>query len=107
LRAHAWPGNVRELRNVIERAVVLGRSSPLAADELGCLLSSAAAPACGTTLDAVVERAEREAVMAALSQSRGNLAGAARTLGVERASLYRILKRLGMERAQDGGEVRS
>jgi DNA-binding NtrC family response regulator len=103
LRSHAWPGNVRELRNVVERAVVLGRTNPLDADELRCFLSSAHAPVCGLTLDDAVARAEREAVEAAISMSRGNLTDAAKTLGVERASLYRIMKRLGMERGQEQG----
>ena len=110
LRAHPWPGNVRELRNVVERAVVLGKTNPLAADELRGLLragpgiragghdpkSSADLGHVPATLAAAVERAERETVEAAISLNKGNLAGAARALGVERASMYRLLKRLGI-----------
>jgi DNA-binding NtrC family response regulator len=100
LRGHPWPGNVRELRNVVERAVVLSKTNPIAADELRYFLRTGlGTPAtlpCGTTLAAVVERAEREAVEAAISLNKGNLAGAARALGVERASMYRLMKRLGI-----------
>jgi DNA-binding NtrC family response regulator len=94
LRAHAWPGNVRELRNVVERAVVLGRKNPLGAAALrefiGC---SDAAPA-GRTLKDVVEQAERAAVTRALAESGGNVTTAAKLLGVERPSLHRIIRRL-------------
>ena len=35
LMAYDWPGNVRELENVIERAMILHRGSPLRFDDLG------------------------------------------------------------------------
>lgn len=100
LRSHSWPGNVRELRNVIERTVVLARSNPVNADELRCFVTSTPASACGSTLAAAVRRAEQEAVESAISLSGGNLTEAARILDIERASLYRIMKRLGIDRSQ-------
>jgi len=62
LMAYHWPGNVRELENVIERAMILHRSSPLRFDDLGFSLveqtTRAASPTEETTLelDAIVKR---------------------------------------------------
>jgi len=101
LRGHTWPGNVRELRNLIERAVVLARTNPVESDELRSFLGQALEPApasgCSAgTLKAALDRTEREMVEQALAASNGNVSAAARILGVERASLYRVMKRHGI-----------
>jgi len=99
LRAHDWPGNVRELRNAIERLVVLAQSNPVEPHELATLLD-AAAGSLGMqgngTLKAALDRAEREAVMKALAQAEGCVTDAADVLGIERPSLHRIMRRLGI-----------
>jgi DNA-binding NtrC family response regulator len=95
LRAYDWPGNVRELRNAIERCVVLASSSPVEPDELSAFLDSSST--IGTqgngTLRAAYDRAEREAVEHALAVSGGVMNQAARLLGVERTTLYRLIKK--------------
>jgi DNA-binding NtrC family response regulator len=96
LRAHSWPGNVRELRNVVERTVVLGRSNPLSPQELRGFIGITAPVSGGGTLAEVTTRAERAAVEQALAASGGCVATAARMLGIERPSLYRIMKRHGL-----------
>lgn len=92
-----WPGNVRELENVIERIVALAESSPVEPEELRaiCGLSVTVGTTDGT-LSAALNRAEREAVLAALQQTGGNITAAAQILGIERPSLHRIIKRLGL-----------
>jgi DNA-binding NtrC family response regulator len=96
LRGHNWPGNVRELRNLVERAVVLARTNPVEPDELASFLGVEAQVRQDGTLKAALDRAEREAVERALAAGHGNVSEAAQALGVERASLYRIMKRHGI-----------
>jgi len=97
LRAHAWPGNVRELRHAVERALLLSPPGTLDAGELvprrprTTPAPPETAPA-GRLADVI--RAAAEAVVA---RHGGNKSAAARTLGISRARLQRILE-------QDGGD---
>ncbi len=101
LRGLDWPGNVRELRNLVERVVVLARANPVEPNELRSFLGQASgtvpmrgqAPEPGGSLQAALDRTEREMVEQALAAGHGNVSAAARALGVERASLYRVMKR--------------
>ncbi len=100
LLAHAWPGNVRELENAVERAVVLTRGSEITPEDL--LLDpaparTAPAAAGGGTLQECLDRAADARVRAALAAAGGNRVEAARALGIERTTLYRMMKRLGIE----------
>ena len=90
IRYH-WPGNVRELENAVERALVIGRGRELKPADFSFQLQAADAPN-GRTLDEV-ERAHIENVW---SQSAGNHSLAARTLGIDRTTLYKKLKRYGL-----------
>jgi len=98
LRAHGWPGNVRELENAIERAVVLSRGDCIGPEDL--LLEqerdSAASEDSGT-LQAALDRAAAERVRLALQQADGNRGEAARRLAIERTTLYRMMKRFGID----------
>ena len=92
IRYH-WPGNVRELENAVERALVIGRGAELRPADFSFQLQAAGAPANGRSLDDV-ERAHIEYIW---SQSAGNHSAAARTLGIDRTTLYKKLKRYGLE----------
>ena len=96
LHSHEWPGNVRELRNLVERVVVLARTNPVEPDELRCFLGDDSPVRQDGTLKAALDRAECEAVERALAAGGGVVCAAAHALGVERASLYRIMKRHGI-----------
>jgi DNA-binding NtrC family response regulator len=96
LLAHPWPGNVRELENAIERAVVLARGEEITPEDL-LLEQPEGQPAReGESLQSALERATFAAVRAALDASRGQRAEAARRLGIERTTLYRMMKRYGL-----------
>ena len=98
LIGHPWPGNVRELENAVERAVVLARGCMITPEDL--LLEhppGAPAAAGGGTLQDAVDRATAARIRGALDDAHGNRAEAARVLGVDRTTLYRLMKRLGME----------
>jgi len=96
LRDYHWPGNVRELRNLMERVAVLARTNPVEPDELLAFIGLETQVRHDGTLKATLDRAEREAVEGALAAEEGVVSAAARRLGVERASLYRIMKRHGI-----------
>jgi formate hydrogenlyase transcriptional activator len=99
LKRWGWPGNIRELQNVIERAVILSGSSlvlpPQDAQPTVRRVGSIAKPA--TTFN----QAEREAIVRALRDSGGVIAGpsgAAARLGLNRTTLHSKMQRLGIQR---------
>jgi two-component system response regulator HydG len=87
-----WPGNVRELENAVERALVITRGQELKPADFSFQLQAAGAPN-GRSLEDV-ERAHVEHVW---RQSAGNHSAAARVLGIDRTTLYKKLKRYGIE----------
>jgi len=95
LVVYHWPGNVRELENCIERAVLMSDDGVIHGYHLPPTLQTAEAS--GTvhvgTLEASLDNVERELILDALKSSRGNMAKAARALGItERVMGLRIKK---------------
>ncbi len=89
LAAYDWPGNVRELRNVIERALLLGRLP-------GELIRRPAPPAGESPRipsDWTLADLERHHMLQVLERCAGNKSRAARSLGVSRKTLERRLRR--------------
>ena len=84
LCSYHWPGNVRELENCIERAILLTTDDVVHGHHLPPTLQTAEAS--GTvvkeTLDASLDRLEREMIIEALKNTRGNKAKAADSLGI-------------------------
>ena len=99
LRAMPWQGNVRELRNLIENLVLTGAEPEVGLHELGTDLFAAAPPAADLAAPAAasLERAEHDAIARALSHAQGNIADAARRLGISRSTLYRKIGRYGLD----------
>jgi len=107
LMTHRWPGNVRELKNVVERSVVLG--SPPWIHEQDLLLSSLSTTgetdirkSTTTTKTSVfepltLEQMEKLHIKKTLDFSQWNKSQAARTLGIERTTLDRKIKRYELE----------
>jgi DNA-binding NtrC family response regulator len=92
-----WPGNVRELANVLERAQILAEGSVITPDDLPENLTAAAPPAAAApeSPDAL-EAVERRHVEEMLARSGGNKVRAAKSLGVSRRSLYRLIDKYGL-----------
>jgi DNA-binding NtrC family response regulator len=92
-----WPGNIRQLCNAIERSKVLaGASGVITLDDLPPDLlrrSSSLKPVVGGCTD--LEALNRAHVLAILQQQNGNKSRAARALGINRRSLYRLLEKYG------------
>ena len=108
LSQYHWPGNVRELRNMMERLVIMVDTDLIDVDHIRPLLlqtSSSDVLPTGGTLRQHVENFERGSIEKALAASRGNIAQAARALGLDRANLHRKLRRFGLvkNRAADDG----
>ncbi|KLU21320.1 Fis family transcriptional regulator [Caballeronia mineralivorans PML1(12)] len=96
LRAYSWPGNVREMRNIIENLLLTSREEEVALDELPAELldeTGTVATAEPALLQSTsLEETERVAIARAVHGAHGNLAQAARSLGVSRSTLYRKLE---------------
>jgi transcriptional regulator of acetoin/glycerol metabolism len=96
LRAYSWPGNVREMRNVIENMLLTSSETAVSLDDLPAeLLDEISAPGVIPSLrdeGASLEATERLAIARAVHNTHGNLAQAARALGVSRSTLYRKIE---------------
>ncbi|MEE9220998.1 MAG: sigma-54 dependent transcriptional regulator [candidate division NC10 bacterium] len=102
LEAYPWAGNVRELQNVMERAVVLSEAEMINPVELPVSLrlpqkAPAALVADHLSLKKAkrqwLEAFEREYLVALLKKHQGNISQAAKTAGVDRKTIHRLIKR--------------
>jgi len=109
LQEHSWPGNVRELEHVVQRAIVDGGSlsdgrlvKSLLVVESGERDPVETSPRIGDSL--TLEEIEKLHIEAVLRRCEGNRTRAAEMLGIERKSLYRKAKRLGitLDAEEDG-----
>jgi DNA-binding NtrC family response regulator len=99
LLRHDWPGNVRELENTIERGVVLALGERLELDDLLDPESGDGAAPEGAPrgLNEFLQRAAAERIREELARAGGVRVEAARRLGIDRVTLYRLLKRYGID----------
>jgi DNA-binding NtrC family response regulator len=100
LLRYDWPGNVRELENVIERAVVLARTSDLAADDLPLSLrgpSPLHSRPGGLIPGASMREIEREAILRTLEVVDGSTSRAAEMLGISPRKIQYRLKEYGQD----------
>jgi DNA-binding NtrC family response regulator len=90
LESHSWPGNVSELRRILERAVRLDATGLIDAARLR-LATDPTHSSHGADIN--LYKLERDTLLQALERARGNVAHAARLLGITRDTLrYRIAK---------------
>jgi DNA-binding NtrC family response regulator len=94
---HPWPGNVRELENTIERGVVLARGDRITVEDL--LIDTEAehtanAPESGKeNLQSFLDQAAMERIRSVLKEVHGARLEAARRLGIDRTTLYRLMRK--------------
>jgi DNA-binding NtrC family response regulator len=96
LVTHDWPGNVRELENAIERAIILTRGEMITPADLiyyGPLMKPEAA------MDSLspLANVEKEHIARALRYHAGNRTAAAKTLGIDRKTLWRKIQAYGLD----------
>ena len=106
MTSHGWPGNVRELENVIHRTLLVSSGLELTFEDLPPGIGgdqATSAPSArraegsgdgGGTLN--LEELERETIVRAMEQNKGNLSDVARQLGIGRSTLYRKLEQYGL-----------
>jgi Nif-specific regulatory protein len=105
--AYDWPGNVRQLENAIERAVVLGATELIAAEDLPeviCEPRESELEREGQIKDVqppagyyeTVKEAKRQLILKTLRQTSGNYTEAAKLLGIHPNNLHRLLRNLNL-----------
>jgi NtrC-family two-component system response regulator AlgB len=93
--AYPWPGNLRELRNVIERAVILAPGDTIELADLPEQFAAGTERTVAVGSPVTLEELEAEHIRRVLALSR-SLDEAARTLGIDPATLYRKRGKLGL-----------
>ncbi len=96
-----WPGNVRELENAVERALVLGATDTMLAEDLpeSLLEHTTSSDVEQAKYHAAVKELKKELIMDAVEQTRGNYVEAAGLLGVHPNYLHRLIRNLGLKDA--------
>jgi len=101
LLAHDWPGNVRELEHAVERGVYLGTTSRVDVADLPPAVAAAgtlrAGPRGAGALRESLAVPERQMILEALQRHAWRRDAAARALGINRTTLYKKAKRLGLD----------
>jgi NtrC-family two-component system response regulator AlgB len=95
LVSYTWPGNLRELRNVVERAVILATGHAIELADLPDEFHGAVPPELAVGARVTIDSLETEHIRRILAGAR-NLDDAARTLGIDPATLYRKRQKLGL-----------
>jgi nitrogen regulation protein NR(I) len=127
LERYHWPGNVRELENVIQRALVVAKGNAILPGNLPPELTHSSPPSVGRSVSVeplaapiddlptiaqtlfawarkdpklkVIPAVERELIVEALKQTKGNQVQAAKLLGITRATLRKRVDKFGIKQA--------
>jgi two-component system, NtrC family, response regulator AtoC len=109
LMQYRWPGNVRELENAVERAVSLSHGPLLTPEDLPASLSRTELPP-KDTAGAIshsdegclsLEEVEKRHLVRVLKETKRNKVKAAKILGIDRRTLYRMADRFGLDLGDD------
>jgi len=96
LMSYNWPGNIRELENTIERAYILcsqGEITPAHLPEEIFSLKPTLSP---TNFKQNKAELEKEIILKALAKNNYNKTATAKDLGIHKTTLFRKLKKLGI-----------
>jgi DNA-binding NtrC family response regulator len=97
LLRHAWPGNIRELRNVLERAMIVGRGAErIDARHLPAEVRDPSGPVPDNHVPRTLDEVERVHIERTLRVNNANRTHAARELGISRATLIKKIKEYGL-----------
>jgi two-component system response regulator HydG len=105
---YPWPGNVRELENCIQSVVIMSRGPAIERDALPARIRdhrSDSIPIATDRPDDLVsmEEMQRRYLARVLALLGGNKTRAAKVLGMDRRTLYRLVERLGLHGGPPGG----
>jgi len=113
LTSYNWPGNVRELENVIERAIVIGKTEGILVEDLPLRIQKLAS---GTDLDISsekipfeqrVENFEKKLIIDALEKASWIQTKAAELLGTNRSTIRYKMKKYGIKRGNTEGSLQN
>jgi Nif-specific regulatory protein len=98
LLAYDWPGNVRELENAIERAVVMGTTEMILAEDLpeSVLESTLESNTVRAKYHDAVAETKKQLILNAMEQAEGSFTEAAKLLGVHPNYLHRLIRNLNL-----------
>jgi DNA-binding NtrC family response regulator len=98
---YSWPGNIREMRNVLERAMIVGRGSPaIAVSHLAAEVRDASGVGVEHHIPRTLAEVERQHIDRTLRAHDGNRTRAAKELGISRATLIKKIRDYGVESRQ-------
>ncbi|MEH6944934.1 sigma 54-interacting transcriptional regulator, partial [Bacillus sp. JJ722] len=101
LMKHTWPGNVRELQNVLERAANLKNSDYIDVDHLRTfhfdLEEIPITQQSASTYKDMILSKEKDMIIAALREAKGNKTKASQLLGISRPWLYAKIKKYNLD----------
>lgn len=105
LMKHDYPGNVRELENIIEHGFVLCPGGLIQTNHLPKELQPGLTSPKRDTLHLVNEY-EKELILNALRKNRWNRLQTARELGIHKTTLFRKIRKLGIDLPKKDGRSR-
>lgn len=99
LLSYRWPGNVRELRNLMEKIIILTDHNEIHGRDVSNILNAKNHAEVVSELTYYEARRtfERTFLIEQLNRHGWNISKTAQAIGIERAHLYKIMKRLGIE----------
>jgi DNA-binding NtrC family response regulator len=104
LQRYRWPGNVRELENAMERALLLSKGETLGLEDLPQQIAAvgplAMEPLGTRTLKEALAAPERQIIFEVLQSNGWNRFATAEVLGINRTTLYKKMKRLGLDESR-------
>lgn len=100
---YPWPGNIRELENILEKAAILSDGKIIQPEDV-MLSETEPFTAAGVTLQEVVERAERDAIVNALQMFHGDKNKAAKYLDISRSGIFEKVKRYRIQTEEVEGD---
>lgn len=89
IESYEWPGNIREMENRIKRAIVMCEDKLVAPEDLGLMTENELS----LNLREVRYKAERAAIIRALTMTDYNISSTAKLLGITRPTLYDLMKK--------------
>lgn len=94
-KKHRWPGNIRELKNCIERAVIFCELDYISPDDFSNQYQKFDQVS-SEQIESAIEQLNKEAILTALESSGWKKQEAAKTLNINRRTLYNRMKKLGL-----------
>lgn len=95
LDTYTWPGNIRQLQHMMERLVIL---APQGRIDEGAVMDAIAESEGKDSTGETLEDAKADQIRKVLTATNGNKSRAAKILGIERKTLYRLIDRFGLDK---------